>query len=112
MPLDQGQLRWGGFLLDLATGFSEWLRRPEHAHVIHPVEQSNDVEIRPGAGSVVFRSGGVEGTLPMDEAILMVEDWLERLSEDIRSNAPEVLTIPGFDWARDRALGRPRRSGP
>jgi hypothetical protein len=104
IPVSAGEVRWGGYLLDLACGMADWLQDPVRVHTIHPVEQSNDVSLRPSNGSLFITSGGQSGHEELNAAVAMLDDWLVQLSSELAAKAPDVLSVPGFEWATKRAL--------
>jgi hypothetical protein len=103
IPTDQGDVRWGGFILDLACGLAEWAADPKQSRKISPAEQSNDVIVGVFGNRVRIVSGGQTGELDQSAAVTMIDGWLTAIAKDLETNAPRVLEVAGFEWAADRA---------
>jgi hypothetical protein len=106
------ELRWGGFLLDLACLLADWMKdeRPRRT-TLRPIEQSNNVEIDARVEPATITSGPFVLHVPVGELRLAVEGFLRDLSLDAAVREPRLAGVPGFEWVADRGSTVPRESG-
>lgn len=93
------EVRWGGFLLDVACGLSAWLDVDgPRVTTIRPVEQANDVVIDTRVEPAIVRSGQFELRVPRIALRSAVEGFLQDLAAEAARQEPRLARVAGFSW--------------
>lgn len=106
MELEDGVLKWGGPLLDLATGLAEWLAVPPEVFTLLPAEQAPSLTIRTEDATCTFLVAGIDqGRLGLEHARATIDGFLRALARDIRDRVPLADIPVEFWWILDRHEG-------
>lgn len=105
------ELRWGGFLLDLACALADWVKdETPRRSILKPIEQANNVEIDSRDEPATVTSGPFVLQVPIGELRRAIESFLRDLSHDVTAREPRLAGVPGFEWMAVRGSS-PREPG-